>query len=206
MQFKSKDREQHMTDSMETKQDEEVTILSKLTLAGMGLKGAAILGQPADVRSLLLATFFGKASGTKKVENKLTGDVYTALTGTFSAINHLDKDREYMSGVLYLPGGTHEMLLAAVSKLMDESEDVEFAVDVYAVRASSAVGFAYEQKPKMEAKGVDPLADMRARLFASKTQEAKTLEAPKVDPEKVEAPKHEPAKAEPAKPAVAARK
>lgn len=183
-----------MADATETKQAEEISILAKLSLGTMGIKGAAILGQPAEVKSLKVATFFGKASGVKTVEDKLTGEIHKPLTGTFVGLNHLDHDKEYQSGVLYLPTGTHEMLSAPVEKLMDEADDVEFAVEVYAVRSGNKAGYSYECKPRIEAKAVDPLADLRAKLRGNFV---KTIEAPKVEAPAATA-KPEPVKAAPA--------
>lgn len=159
----------------------ENTIISKLSLGTMGIKGAAILGQPESIKRLLVATIFGKVGGSKTVEDKLTGQVHTPLTGTFQGINHLNENKEYQSGLLYLPGGVHDQLLNAANKLMDESEEIDFALEIYAVRAGNAAGYSYEATPLLEPKGVDPLAEIRKQVDATRAKlaaPAKSAELP----------------------------
>jgi hypothetical protein len=173
----------------------ENTIVSKLSLGTMGIKGAAVLGQPQDVRSLRVATIYGKVGGFKTVEDKLTGQIHTPVTGTFVGVNHLDKDSEYQSGLLYLPSGIHDQLLDAAKKLMDESDSVDFALEISAVRSSNAAGYSYEAKPLIKPTGVDPLDSIRKMLPGYKALAAGTEEAAK------EHVKTEEKKPEPVKPA-----
>lgn len=177
--------------------NDTATILSKLSIGTMGLKGASILGRPAEERSIKLATIYGQVGGFKKVEDKLSGVTHEPLTGIFEGISHLDNGKLYQSGILYLPVGSHDQLLDAAKKLMSESDSVDFALDIFAVRSTNAAGYTYEAKSLMKPVGVDPLDAIRKQLpgFAA-------LNAPSPVAQ-IEAPK---AEATPVKATVAAKK
>lgn len=175
----------------------ENTIVSKLSLGTMGIKGQVILAEKAEIRSKVIAVIYGKVGGFKSVEDKLTGQVHTPVTGTFVGINRIDDNREYQSGLLYLPSGIHDQLLDAAKKLMDESDSVDFALEISAVRSSNAAGFSYEARPLIKPVGVDPLDAIRQQLPGFK---ALAIEAPKAETAKVEVKQVEAAKTETAKP------
>jgi hypothetical protein len=160
----------------------ETSIVSKLSLGTMGIKGAAILGQPEAVKNLKVATIYGKVGGFKKVEDKLTGNVHFPVTGNFVGINHINENKEFASGLLYLPAGIHDQLLDAAKKLLDESDAIDFALEISAVRAGNAAGYSYEARPLVKPRGVDPLESLRASIpgLAALTagEPVKQIEAP----------------------------
>lgn len=163
----------------------ENTIVSKLSLGTMGIKGAAILGQPETVKYLKIATIYGQVSGFKSVEDKLTQAVHTPLTGNFVGVNHINDEKEYQSGVLYLPAGIHDQLLGAAKKLMDDSESIDFALEIRAVRSANAAGFSYEALPLLKPVAVDPLENIRKQLPGYQALSQPAIEAPKAEPAKV---------------------
>jgi hypothetical protein len=149
------------------------------------------LGQPADVKFVKIATFYGKASGTKDVVNKLTGDIHQPLTGNFVGINHIDHDREYQSGILYLqPQGLHEQLLSAIHKLVNEGDEIDFAVSVNAVRSNNAAGYSYEAVSLLPpVRAADPLEALRNVVRGNfKVQLTEGKPAPPAEEEETQPP------------------
>lgn len=130
-------------------------------------------------RKVPLGRFYGVARGIiMKVDNR--GEPITGLTGDFYGVN-IDTGEKYQSGVLYLPGGIHEMLVNGVDQ--GETNDkgkpvytpVEFGFDVWATPASNPIGYSYEATPLLEARVSDPIADLEEK-FADLP---KALPAPK---------------------------
>lgn len=133
-------------------------IVSKLTIKTMGCKPqlAAALGQKVPV-----ARIMGIAYGTKVVE-AANGDVFTAITGQFEGTN-LETGQVFQSGVLYLPAGFHEQIADPLKK-ENAPEQIEFAMELYAVPADNLSGYSYEAKPLIKIVEADPLASLRNTL------------------------------------------
>lgn len=148
----------------------EVAITSKLTLKDIGCNGRAAAGLPNMGDRIALARFYGVAVGVKTKEDSRTGDVHSALKGNFRAIVVQDgvatKGQTFSSGMLYLPGGIHELIEAPLmaADLAGEEGEVKFAVDVFAYRAGNAAGFSYGANIVGEPVQNDPMAEMEAML------------------------------------------
>src|SRR5271169_1061475 len=114
---------------------QDVKVVSKLsmrTIKTQPAKFASEAGTP-------IAVIYGQANKVKDVLDKVRGDIYHALSGTFEGIN-LDTKEVFRSGVLYLPAGIHEMIENPVKKLTEESDFVQFALELRAVKASNPAG------------------------------------------------------------------
>ena len=122
------------------------------------------LGNPklvsAETPRVILGTIIGTATGTKsKVDAK--GEVFMAIVGTFEGIAAKDGQR-IQSGVLYLPGGFHDEILAQLSQ--EGVSDVVFAFEVSAHTASNPIGYSYAMRNLLPAMPDDPLARVRALM------------------------------------------
>ncbi len=134
-------------------------LVSKITMKTIGVKPAA----HATDKGTPIAVVFGTASAIKDVVDKIRGDVYHALVGEFEAEN-LETGETFRSGVLYLPAGIHDMLEGSVKKLESETDFVQFALQILAVKATNAAGYGYQAKSMIPSRTVDPLTEMRAVL------------------------------------------
>ena len=151
---------------------------AKLTMATIE---AAPERAKTEKKRVFVASFIGIASGVKLVDNPMGNPPhFTALTGQFEATNH--KSEIWRSGVLYLPGGFHEMILSMLEELT-EAEDrskfdkasVSFALHIDAVPADNPAGYAYVAKNLLPISKADPLSILRV---AAKDG-LKLLEAPR---------------------------
>lgn len=142
-------------------------IITKMTVKGVGANPSKA---KAENRKVPLARIFGTAAGVvHKVDNR--GEPITGITGNFEGVN-LETGEVYSSGVLYLPGGIHEMLLNAVDQGEEDAKgkptynSVQFAFDISAVPATNPIGYSYEATQLIEASKADPMAELRASLPA----------------------------------------
>lgn len=140
-------------------------IITKMTVKGVGANPAKA---KADNQKTPLCRIYGTASGVvHKVDNR--GEPITGITGNFEGVN-LETGEVYKSGVLYLPGGIHEMLLNAVDQGEDDDKgkpvynSVNFAFDISAVPATNPIGYSYEASQLIEATTADPMAEIRGAL------------------------------------------
>jgi hypothetical protein len=138
------------------------------------------LGNPKLVTSdnpkLILGKILGTATGTKeKVDNK--GEVFIAIVGSFEGIRGEDGQR-IQSGVLYLPSGFHDEIVAQLKS--PDVSDVVFAFEVMAHTASNAIGYSYAMRNLLPAMPDDPLERVRALMAERVAQKLAQIEAQKL--------------------------
>jgi hypothetical protein len=134
----------------------EIKMVAKLTTKNMGANPRDIHGVPKG-KHLVIAKILGIADGAKQVEDARDGRIFYPITGRFKAV--AEDGTETRSGVLYLPSGIHENLLAGVRGLQD-GEHLRFALELRAVHADNPVGYSYEAVDLMPRKEVDPLDEL----------------------------------------------
>lgn len=130
-----------------------------------------------------LGTIMGKASGTaKKVDPSDDTKISYALTGFFEGIPGDGARPIVKSGVCYLPGGVHEMIVEQVNSMEDAGGVVAFAFKIGTRRADNQAGYEYVNETLGEASKSDPLDDMRrelaSQLAISDQSDTATDEAP----------------------------
>lgn len=154
-------------------------ILPKLTVKDIGCNAKAAAALPKMGERVALARFYGVANGVKVKEDKRSGEFHSALKGTFRAkVTQEGVDthgQTFSSGLLYLPGGIHELIEAPImaAEAAGETAEVKFMVDIWGVRNGNAAGFSYGATVLGEPAQVDPLAEMEAQILK--------LDAPKGD-------------------------
>lgn len=148
---------------------------------------AKSLGNPKKVLAMdaagarhLIGTIYGVAS---RVKSKVTPDkagnpqVFEQIVGDFEGVPadplFVDEDgvqtpvKAIRSGVLYLPAGIHERLAEPLKR--EDTQPIEFAIEIYTVKADNPIGYGYEVKSLMAPAAADPLEKMRA-LVGGTTQ------------------------------------
>src|SRR5512146_888366 len=139
---------------------------AKLTIATIG-------GSPERAKTekgrVHVAQIFGIATGTKEVPNPMDETKpFTAIVGNFEAVNMHD-GTIHRSGVLYLPGGLHEMVTGMLDELKDNKESkfdkpqVQFALAIDATPADNPAGYQYVGNSLLPPAKADPLAMLRNR-------------------------------------------
>lgn len=141
---------------------------SKLTISTIG-------GSPerakTEKKRVHVADVYGIASGIKLVDNPMGNPpTFTALTGNFEATNAYTGE-VWRSGVLYLPGGFHEMIVAMLEELSDDEDrskfdrpSVEFALEINADPADNPAGYSYHARNLLPVKKADALSAIRSGL------------------------------------------
>jgi hypothetical protein len=116
-----------------------------------------------------LGTILGKASGTKKtVDPKDDTKISWALTGFFEGRPTDPSKPVLRSGICWLPGGIHEMVVAAVQGL-PAGEVLPFSYVIGTKRDTNAVGYSYvidDNGIIKQEDAQDILADLRAASLA----------------------------------------
>jgi len=141
-----------------------INIVSKLSLKTIDCDNTR--GKKERVH---LARIFGIASGIKVAKGQNGEPVY-GVTGDFRGINIEKPGDTFQSGILYLPGGINEMLLAAVDTGEVDAKDkpvyreVQFAFDIFAKPSSSPAGYQFEATPVIDAKETDVMAELSSKL------------------------------------------
>lgn len=132
-----------------------------------------------------LCLIYGRANGIKMGEDKGTGRIWSALTGGFEGLN-LENGEVYRSGKLFLPGGIHEAIEAAVKT--DDPEkfnEVKFGLEIRSVKASNPIGYSYQAVSLVNPTVADELDEMRALLAPANV---KTIAAGEPSPNETPAP------------------
>lgn len=156
----------------------DVSILTKMTVATMGCN-------PGEAKSknekIAVARVTGTASGIKASVGK-DGDPTTGVTGEFYGVA-LQNNKFFQSGVLYLPSGIIDLLIAAVvgDGELDAAKrpiynNVEFAFELFAVPAKNPIGYSYEAKSMIEARA-NPTRDKYLALLTTGKEAPKQLAA-----------------------------
>lgn len=154
----------------------EETYVSKLTIATLGCIPAAVKAEASG--KLAIARLFGKADDVKYQPNKDTGETYTFFAGNFEGINMQD-GTVLRSAKLFLPKGISEIVETAIktAKSKDEKNQIAFAFEIRAVKASNPAGYSYEAVALKDPHAEDELAAMRTQLATIPTLEQKRLQA-----------------------------
>lgn len=145
---------------MSEKTQTEVMYVSKLSVKGIGCKPKlAEEGKPA-----LLCRIFGKADGIKTGESA-DGRVWSALTGSFAAVN-MQTGEEYRSGKLFLPSGIHETVENAVNALGENTNglSIKFGLEIRAVVANNPIGYSYQAANLVQTETADELSELRKAI------------------------------------------
>lgn len=161
-------------------------VISKITVRDVQANPDMVktMTEPADVaqRRWPLMRVYGVARGIKEVKsnNRTTGavDIHLAIQGDFRAVN-MKTGVRYASGLLYLPAGIHDLILAPLqqAKEANASAELEFGLDVYSRVTSSPAGYGYVAVMLGEDPTVkDAMATLEERL--SKTAGVPALPAP----------------------------
>ena len=145
----------------------ETNLVSKLSIKTMGCKPERA---KSEDKSIPLYRVIGIATGVKQVKD-VRGEMIFGATGNFEGVN-LETGEVYQSGVLYLPGGAHELLISALQS--EDAESVEFALEVSAEPAKNPIGYSYKARMLEKPKMADPLIELRKHLAG-----VKALPAPK---------------------------
>lgn len=139
-----------------------------------------------------LCIIYGRATGTKSGENRQTGDVWTALTGTFEGVSIQEgpdfKHELMASGMVFLPGGIQEAIEGALEGA-GEGGAVEFAIKLYAgYDESSAVGYRYYGQNMKPPTAADDLAGLRSLMQGQTTAQISAPTAPVTEEKPAPAP------------------
>lgn len=151
-----------------------VRMVAKLNHKTNGIAPQLLLAQPENVSKLKVNVIAGIVKAVKMKENKETGEVFEQLVGDFRAINP-DTGESTASAVLYLPTGIHEMVADPVK---EGAKDLEFAINIYAVRAKNAAGYSWEAELLSEVKTTSPVDKLLESLVATKRLALPQLAAP----------------------------
>lgn len=149
-------------------------ILTKMSIATIGANPSAVKTeefQKSGATSLPIVRIYGIATGLIFKADPKTGDIQTAVSGNFEAVN-LANGETYRAGVLWLPSGIQELLINAVDTgAVDKNDkpvynDVKFGFQINAMPAKNPIGYSYSAEQLIDASQSDPLADLRAELPA----------------------------------------
>lgn len=147
------------------------TLLPKISPSTIGCNPeiAKINGEPAT-----LARLRGICKGTvlRVIPSQTKGGAdqeFIGIVGSFEAVN-LETGEVFQSGVLYLPGGIHEMIISVLQGMPeDEAAEVKFIVDLIAVPAKNPRGYSWQVRPVVEmALAHDPLDELREMEMKAK--------------------------------------
>lgn len=159
---------------------DEANYRAKITISTIG-------GSPerakTEKKRVNVAQVFGIATGIKMVDNPMDDSKpFIAITGRFEAINMYTAET-WRSGVLYLPGGFHEMIVSMLDDLRENKDskydktDVQFALAIDAEPADNPAGYTYIAKNLLPISKADPLAMLRAQATKALPPPAKPAPA-----------------------------
>lgn len=140
---------------------------SKLAAKDMGDPKAA-LGTKDKV---LLGTILGYADQVSIRKDPTGEKSYKGLSGSFEGVS-ADKTRDTIqAGICYLPGGMDAPIIAALEELdasgKRKTASVEFAVEIYVIKATNPQGYSWESKAAIPVtKSADVLEGVRQKLLA----------------------------------------
>lgn len=157
--------------------------IAKMSMKSVGAKPAVAVADTTD--PVAIVRILGKATSVGSGEDTRDGRVFQFLKGSFAAMN-LKTGEEFRSGKLFLPTGIAEPIEEA-AKNVPEGSELAFALDIYAVKASNAIGYSYRAKSLVTQKQ-DSLDDLRKALTIKAAPAIEAVPAPKAVPA-IEAPK-----------------
>lgn len=137
-----------------------------------------------------LCVIFGQATGIKQGEDTSRGQIWSALVGSFEGVN-LQTGEVFRSGKLFLPGGIHETVEAAVRAISgQDGMSVKFGLELRSVKDTNPIGYSYQAINLIPAEAGDELSPLRLAIMDTGKvaginglyeTAAKQLEAPKGD-------------------------
>lgn len=139
-------------------------VLTKLTLKTMKCKPARA---KVDEATVPMARIVGVARGIKPAVGT-NGDTTYGLTGNFKGTN-IETGEDFFSGVLFLPGGIHEMILDPLDELLANETTkagaaLNFAFDIFARPADNPAGYEYTAHNLAPAARADPFAEINTLI------------------------------------------
>lgn len=114
-----------------------------------------------------LGIIMGRCGSVKKgTDPKDDSNVYFALLGAFEGVPADPALPIIKSGVCYLPGGVHEMIVESVQGLAETERGgvIEFAMKLGTKRDTNQAGYSYVVERVGELTEVDPLAQMKSDM------------------------------------------
>lgn len=149
---------------------------TKLVLKDLG-EPAMIKAQPENVRTMVLGTLVGIASGFVERKSPDGVDVFEGLSGQFRSIPADATRDELESGVCFIPEAFHNMIAAPLREMLknDANAQLRFAFEVSSVRANNPAGYSWDFKPKIEAETANPLDDLLTDIGGVKVVEGKRV-------------------------------
>lgn len=131
----------------------------------------------AKTAAVLMCRIYGSVSDikTKKLPND---DIGQALVGSFEGQNAATGEIK-RSGVLYLPAGIQDVLVAAVKAQGETDQPIQFGLDLYIRHAGNPAGYEWDCKKVLKEAAIDPLETMRGLLSAPPKGTKLALPAPK---------------------------
>jgi hypothetical protein len=147
-----------------TDQTASQNVLTKLTTKTMRCKPALA---KVEERTVPMCRISGIARGIKPAVGT-NGETVYGLTGNFRGTN-IQTGEVFYSGVCYLPGGVHEMILDPLDDLLaNESTKsgaaLNFAFDIFARPSDNAAGYEYTAVNLAPASRADPFAEIDAMI------------------------------------------
>ena len=155
-------------------EDKETGFVSKLTVGRLGnpKKVGAMDGETATHH---VCDIYGIIRGTKG-KTLPNGDPSVALIGDFEGHG---EEGTLSSGVLYMPSGIQEQMVAAFEGQGENPKPVKFALAIFTKKAKNPAGYEYLAKRLVKEEADDPLASIRAAMAEKKP----ALEKPKAEAE-----------------------
>jgi hypothetical protein len=132
-------------------------ILRKMTLKSLGLTETQLKAvvDASGGHGVAVANIVGKITGSTPGQTAL-GE-YVKLQGNFYGIN-LDTGEAFESATCLLPNFISDTLVGA----LDQSDEVEFGIQVGVKAAKSATGYEYTCRPLVESKPSDAMQKLIA--------------------------------------------
>lgn len=174
----------------DTVQQQKVTTISKITPATLRLK-PALATKEFQNKAVFLATIIGEATGIKEAKSPDGAQIFKGATGAFEGVN-IETGDVYRSGVIYLPGGAHDMLITQLEQESDLSKAIYFGVELWAVPSNNPRGYSWELREIAPIEEVDPLARARQVIEQAAQKQGRSISHIKREPVTIEqAPQHE---------------
>jgi hypothetical protein len=137
-------------------------ILRKMTLKSLGLTESQLKAvvDASGGHGVAVANIVGKITGSQPGQTAL-GE-YVKLQGNFYGIN-LDTGEAFESATCLLPNFISDTLVGA----LDQSDEVEFGIQVGVKGAKSATGYEYTCRPLVESKPSDAMQKLISIALAT---------------------------------------
>jgi hypothetical protein len=149
---------------------------TKLVLKDLG-EPSLIKAEAESVRTLLLGTIIGTATGFVERKSADGEEKFEGLAGQFRSIPADPKRDELESGVLFIPDAFHKMIAVALRDQLkaDPNATISFGFEVSSIRANNPAGYSWDFKPMIEAKAENPLDALLGELGGVKEVNGKRV-------------------------------